>query len=447
MSRISPFSTNPSVTQDNVSTDVLIIGGGPAGSTAGAWLGRQGISTLICEKEQFPRFHIGESLLPNGNGILQEIGAWEKVQAAGFVKKYGAEFTLPDRSRTVNNVFSHGIVKGRDQTFQVERSRFDKLLLDHAEESGCQVQQRASVKQATRTEAGWEVVVQDLNTGESRTLSTRWILDASGRACVMGRALGIRKETIPYPGRFAVFNHFEGVPRAAGDEGGNIIIVRLKDAWFWVIPLSDSVTSVGVVAQKGARSESRESNEAFFWKKVAESDFLTSSLKHANARDNYRLESDYCFSYESYGQDQVLLAGDAASFIDPVFSSGVYLALESGLLSAKTIAKQLSNKTAPHPKTYARYTHAMKGRIRIMRHLIESFYDNKSFEVFMFPAPRFKLPAAINSILAGCTLPPFAVRWRFWAFRKICNIHRKRPIVPLLRWRTVTRKSTPQPHS
>ncbi|MDQ8186354.1 NAD(P)/FAD-dependent oxidoreductase [Pelagicoccus sp. SDUM812002] len=427
-------------------TDVLIIGGGPAGSTAGSWLGRQGIDTLICEKERFPRFHIGESLLPNGNGVLREIGVWDKVQAAGFVKKYGAEFTLPDRSQTVNNVFSHGIVKGREQTFQVERARFDKLLLDHAADSGCQVQQRVAVTQATRQGERWDVIVEDRDTGESRNVSARWIIDASGRACVMGRTLGIGKETIPYPGRFAVFNHFNGVPRAAGHEGGNIIIIRLKDAWFWVIPLSDSTTSVGVVAQKGARTDTRESNESFFWRKVAESKFLSDSLAQARPSGDYRVESDYCFSYDSYGQDNVLLAGDAASFIDPVFSSGVYLALESGLLSAKTIERQIrKNKAVVSSRVYLCYTSAMKRRIRTMRLLIESFYDNKSFEVFMFPAPRLRIPAAINSILAGCTRPPFAVRWRFWLFRQICALHKKRAMVPFLNWTRVTRNPKLQP--
>lgn len=427
--------------------DVLIIGGGPAGSTAGSWLSQNGVETLLCEKESFPRFHIGESLLPNGNHILQEIGVWEKIESAGFVKKYGAEFTLPDRSQTVHNVFSHGLVKGREQTYQVERSRFDKILLDHASSCGCETLQRTLVKKCHRAGEAWETTIQNLDTKKEQTIRSRWIIDASGRASVMGRTLGITKETIPYPGRFAIFNHFEGVPREASKQDGNIIIIRLEDAWFWVIPLSDTVTSVGVVAQKGARAETRESHEAFFERKVSESQFLTDILREATPIDSYRLESDYCFSYETYGQERTLLAGDAASFIDPVFSSGVYLALESGLLSAKTIAAELKRRGPTPAKTYQRYTRSMKSRIRTMRHLIESFYDNKSFEVFMFPNPRFKLPQAINSILAGCTRLPLRVRWRFWAFRKICSLHAKRAIVPVIRWKTLRRKTTASPVS
>lgn len=421
------------------SFDALIIGGGPAGSTAGSWLGQRGRNVLICEKERFPRFHIGESLLPNGNQILKDIGVWEAIQGAGFIEKYGAEFTLPDRSQSVDNIFANGLVKGLEQTYQVERSRFDNILLEHAEKSGCEVRQRHQVGRAERSETGWEVELTDLETNQTERVRTRWIIDASGRNCVMGRTLNLKKESIPYPGRFAVFNHFNGIPRPEGKAGGNIIVLRLKDGWFWVIPISQSVTSVGVVAQKGAMSEGRETLADYFWRKIGESSLLSDLLQNATPLGSFRIESGYCFSYDIFGQDQVLLAGDAASFIDPVFSSGVYLALESGLLSAKTVDSQLESKRAsPSNRVYFRYTRSMKKRIRVVRDLIESYYDNKAFDVFMTPNPPFKIPAAINSVLAGCTRPPFAVRWRIWFFRKICALHRRRPFVPEVDWSKTT---------
>jgi len=435
----------PETNHSTQSIDVLIIGGGPAGSTAGAWLGKNGTQAMICEKEHFPRFHIGESLLPNGNHILQETGVWEIIQDAGFVKKYGAEFTLPDRSHSVQNNFSDGLVKGLDTTYQVERSRFDKILLDHAAECGCEVRQRTVVIKTTHTGKGWTVVTRNLENDEEKTILARWIIDASGRNCVMGRSLRIEKERIPYPGRYAVFNHFKGSDRHPGKTGGDIIILRLQDAWFWAIPISESVTSVGVVAQKGARSEGKESNKEFFWKKVHQSSFLTNALAQATSVEEYRTESDYCFSYHTFGQNQVLLAGDAASFIDPVFSSGVYLALESGLLAAKTIYQNLeSGAGSGNAKVYNNYTRSMKKRINTIRVLIESFYDNSNFEVFMSPQPgsrsRLKIPEAINSIVAGCSKPPFFVRWRFWIFRKICALHKKHPFLRPINWRSVSQK-------
>jgi len=441
------FTDSP--TAPSHSVDVFIIGGGPAGSTAGAWLSQQSRKILICEKERFPRFHIGESLLPNGNHILKEIGVWPQIEAAGFVKKYGAEFTLSDHSKSVRNVFADGLIKGLEQTYQVERARFDQILLNHAEASGCTVRQETLVKETKRTDTGWLVYIQNINTQLIETVETRWLIDASGRNSFMGRFLAIPKEVIPYPGRFAVFNHFENVPRKQSKEGGDIIVLRLEDAWFWIIPISETVTSIGVVAQKGARAGPQESKADFFWKKVNESSFLSETLQNARPIDDYRIESDYCFSYQTYGKEQTLLTGDAASFIDPVFSSGVYLALESGLLAAKTIDKTL--KKTPNtinPTLYLNYSRTMKQRIRVIRRLIESYYDNNSFEVFMSPHPRFKIPQAINSILAGCSKPPFPVRWRFWLFETICAIHAKHPLTPPIKWnRLFNRKDTPENHS
>lgn len=420
--------------------DVIIIGGGPAGSTAASWLSKSGRKTLVIEREVFPRFHIGESLLPNGNGVLKEIGVWDKIVAADFIKKHGAEFTVPDRSIRVRNVFAKGIVPGMEQAFQVERARFDEILLRHAESLGAEVLEQTSVLKTGRKGAVWSVETENVESSERKTFQAKWVIDASGRSCVMGRRLGISKEAIPYPGRFAVFNHFENVPRSEGKEGGDIIILRLKDAWFWVIPISDRVTSIGVVGQKGSRSSGRESLEAFFWRKVGQSSWLSEALEGATPMGNYKIESDYCFAYESYGKDQVLLAGDAASFIDPVFSSGVYLALESGLLAAKTIDATIDAKESNYLSIYKTYTNEMKQRVVLMRQLIESYYDNKSFEVFMTPKPHFKIPEAVNSILAGCTLPPFAVKWRFWFFRKICKIQKKHSIVPSIHWRLFSMK-------
>lgn len=419
--------------------DVAIVGGGPAGSVAASALARSGRRVVLFEKEKFPRFHIGESLLPNGNAILKEVGVWEKIVAAGFVEKYGAEFTVPDRSSSVRNVFADGIVPGMEQAYQVERSRFDEILLRHAEELGCEVREECGVSAVSRLEeGGWEIVAG----ADSTPVQSRWMIDASGRSSFMGRKLGLKKESIPYPGRFAVFNHFEGFPRAEGKRGGDIIVIRLENAWFWVIPISPSVTSVGVVAQKGARSGGGEPLDAFFWKQARRSPWLESALGDCEAKGDYRLESDYCFSWEAFGKDRVLMAGDAASFIDPVFSSGVYLALESGHLAAKLIDAELErSRGQDSQRIYKSYTRSMKKRIGIIRRLIESYYDNKSFDVFMTPKPLLRLPNAINSILAGCALPPFAVRWRFWLFRKICRWNAKLSFIDPVRWSDFDKKN------
>ncbi len=416
---------------------VVIIGGGPAGSVAASRLAQRGINALVLEREKFPRFHIGESLRPNGNRVLKEIGVWDKVAAAGFIEKRGAQFTLADRSRTVRNVFAQGWIPGLEMTYQVERARFDEILLRHAQSFGAQVCEETSVMSVQRHNQQWQIATE--HHGQAATVTADWVIDASGRHCVMGRTMKLEKSPLPYPGRMAVFNHFEHMQRDTGEAAGDIIIMRLQDAWFWAIPISPTVTSVGVVLQKNAKREKGESWESVFWRKVGESSFFSSALAPATALGEYRIDSDYSFSYDLFGHDNCLLTGDAASFIDPVFSSGVYLALESGLLAADTIADAISNTRATPTKAisaklYADYTARMKTQISYMRQLIDIYYDDDACEVFMSPRPLLNLPQAINSVLAGVLTPSFAVRWRLRIFRLICKLQKNRPLVPKIDW-------------
>lgn len=442
---LQPPCATPCRTSGTQHYPVVIIGGGPAGSVAASRLAQAGIDVLVLEREQFPRFHIGESLLPNGNRILKEIGVWDKIAAAGFVEKRGAQFTLADRSRTVRNVFAQGWVKGLEMTYQVERARFDEILLHHAQSCGAQVWEQCPVTKVTRTESGWQLEAN--RAGQAQLINADWVIDASGRHCVMGRAMKLAKAALPYPGRMAVFNHFEHMQRDAGEPAGDVIVLRLEQAWFWVIPISPSVTSVGVVLQKNGGRQKDESWEQLFWRKVKESPFLSDALAQAKALGEYRIESDYSFSHETFGAERCLLVGDAASFIDPVFSSGVYLALESGFLAADQIAAQLKSRprvlaARREARLYRRYTKTLKSQIGTMRQLIDAYYDNSACEVFMSPRPTLSLPQAINSVLAGSLKPAFAVRWRLWLFQQICKLQKTRPLVPPIEWQPAGDNST-----
>lgn len=434
---VTSFSTSARDTTSPArsSYPVVVIGGGPAGSVAATRLAQAGVRVLVLEREQFPRFHIGESLLPNGNRILKEIGVWDSIAAAGFVEKRGAQFTLANRSRTVRNVFAQGWVKGLEMTYQVERARFDEILLRHAQRCGAQVWEQCPVTKVTRTAQGWQLEAN--RAGQPQVIDASWVIDASGRHCVMGRALKLAKTALPYPGRMAVFNHFEHMQRDAGEQGGDVIVLRLEQAWFWAIPISASVTSVGVVLQKDGGRQKNESWEQLFWRKIDESPFLKTALATAKPLGNYRVESDYSFSHATFGAERCLLAGDAASFIDPVFSSGVYLALESGLRAADQVAAQLNKpgSAKQEAKVYARYTRDLKAQIGIMRQLIDAYYDNSACEVFMSPRPTLSLPQAINSVLAGGLTPGFAVRWRLWLFKLICKLQQRHGLVPAINWR------------
>lgn len=423
MNHIAPDPTTPTA-------DVAIIGAGPAGSTAAALLAEQGLSVYLLERDEFPRFRIGESLLPGGNALLKRLGVWDKMDAAGFIRKYGAEFVSADGDTRVHNVFSEGLLKGFDYAYQVERARFDTLLRDNAVEKGAALLQPRRVTAVEQQEESWRL---SLNEGEGPSeVHARWLLDASGRTAFLGRRLGHSEDHIPYPKRFAVYNHFEGVPRREGREGGNIVITRLQDGWFWAIPLDDCKTSVGVVSTR-KREQWKDpafTAETFFHNEMERSPYLSSLLRDAVPGDSYRVTADYTYSFTDYAGARYLLTGDAAGFIDPVFSSGVYLAMRSASMAAEQVLLAHRQQRAITVAEQERYTRSIKKNVRVMRDLIEVYYDSNSYSVFMSPSNRFQLFQSVNSIVAGNSHPPFAIRWRFRLFLLICRLNRLLPLVP-----------------
>ena len=410
--------------------DAVIIGAGPAGSTAATLLAQAGLRVLLTEREPFPRFRIGESLLPGGNAILKRLGLWEKMDEAGFIRKYGAEFVSADGASRVHNVFADGLVQGLDYTYQVERCRFDALLLDNAIATGAELRQPCRVTSAVEQDGQWQVTL-DSDAGK-QVLTTPWLLDASGRTAFLGKRLKLAQDSIPYPKRFAVYNHFEGVPRREGKEAGNIIITRLSNGWFWAIPLDENKTSVGVVSTR-KRDEWLDpdfTEETFFSNEVARAPFLSGLMADAKPCDKYRVTADYTYSFTNYAGDNYMLLGDAAGFIDPIFSSGVYLAMRSATMAADAVLAAHAEGRGLRPAEQVRYTKQLKKNVRTMRDLIEVYYDAESYSVFMSPSERFKLFQSVNSIVAGNSSPGFSLKWRFGLFLLICRLNRFLPIVP-----------------
>lgn len=415
--------------------DVLIVGAGPAGCTAGVLLAKAGLSVCLVEKDVFPRFKIGESLLPAGNSVLRRIGVWDKMDEAGFIRKYGGEFVSSDGSSRLNNIFSDGLIEGMDYTYQVERSRFDQLMLDNARDHGCTIKQPCKVVDSTLADGYWQASL--VSSGEADRVTSevraRWLLDGSGRTAFYGKREQLAKDTLPYPKRLAVYSHFEGVKRLPSKErGGNIIITRLKDGWFWSIPLDKDKTSVGVVSRKRQSEwKNREfSLENFFFSQVERSSYLSELLVDATPVDAFRATGDYSYSFTDYAFPQAVLLGDAAGFIDPVFSSGVYLAMRSAEMASDAIILAHQQQRRLSARECANYTRALKKNVRVMRDLIEIYYDNGKFPVFMAPTSKNKLFRAVNSIVAGNTSPGFAVWWRFKLFLLICKINKHYRLAP-----------------
>ncbi len=360
---------------ESTDCDVLVIGGGPGGSTAAAFARQKGLSVCFAEQEEFPRFHIGESLLPMGNAVLRASGAWPKVEAAGFVRKLGAEFMLADGSEPKDIVFAEGYVPGLESTFQVERARFDTILLDHARSLGADVRMGTTVRAlvpsadfvtATLTRSGAE--------GPAR-LTARWVVDAGGRDNLYDEPGEAEAGCPPiFPEAGGRLQPFRGRARAPpGTKGGNIIIVRIEDGWFWIIPISAERTSVGLVTSI-ERPAPGADPEAVFHATVAGSPRLRSLMERSSPVAPFRVTADYSYVRQDFASPRVILAGDAAAFYDPIFSSGVYVAPHSAQVALRRSGgptppggRSAASSAAVTPaasRSTARVSHADRGLLR-----------------------------------------------------------------------------------
>lgn len=409
--------------------DVLIIGGGPSGSTAAAYARKEGFNVCLVEREKFPRFHIGESLLPHGNEIMRETGVWPKIEAAGFIKKFGASFHLANGAASKEVIFSQGIVKGLDQTFQVGRAKFDNLLLEHARSLGTEIKQPATVRAVTPIDGGIRVTIEHADKStEERT--ARWVLDAGGREnhfpCEAKKPL----DPSPFPKRVAIYSHFENVFRPEGIAAGHTVIVRLADGWFWIIPIDATHTSVGLVTTIESMRRSKGKPEEIFQRAVDSSVKLTELMRGARATMEFHVTSDYSYFRQSLATDRMVMIGDAGGFFDPIFSSGVYVGMNSARDAVKLIVRAQRQNRALTPSEGTAYSKRIKKRAKVFKDLIASFYDNDAFSVFLCEKPPVGLDRGVNCIVAGDSRMLWPVWWRFQVFLFICRLQKRFAIVP-----------------
>jgi flavin-dependent dehydrogenase len=412
---------------ESTDCDLLVIGGGPGGSSAAAFARLRGMSVCLAERDTFPRFHIGESLLPMGNALLREAGVWPKLEAAGFVRKFGAEFILADGPGEKEIVFSEGYVPGLDETFQVERSRFDSILLDHARSLGADVRTGVTVRSLEPSREAVSARLEGV-AGAATLIRARWVIDAGGRDKICEGASKRTFEPPRFPRRAAVYSHFEGVQRAPGRRGGNIVIVRLEDGWFWIIPISAERTSVGLVTSLAALRRGGDP-EAVFRATVAGSPRLRSIMAHSRPVAPFRVTADYSYVRKEFAAPRVLLVGDAAGFFDPIFSSGVYLSIHSARVAVDAVSRAHAGGRPLTATERSRYSRRLKAHCDVFRRLIEVFYDNDSFAVFMTQRPPFDLNRGLISIVAGHVRLTWPLWWRFKLFLAVCRMQKYVPIV------------------
>jgi flavin-dependent dehydrogenase len=410
--------------------DVAVIGGGPGGAAAGTRLAGAGLRVVIVEKEKFPRFCIGESLLPHGNDVLRELGVWDQLDRAGFLRKYGAEFLTADKSRLQRFWFRHNLGPDREHTYQVERASFDKLLLDHARDRGCEVREETRVLELHQPDT--ENMTLTCEGPEGRFhVRARWIVDASGRCAFAGARAGLQRRSTQRSRRVAIYGHYDGVFRNAGKAEGHITIVRLPDRWFWFIPLAGDRTSVGLVVPTDSLRNSAKINDVFAEALEAAPE-AAERMRNSTPVTPLRATGDYSWRFSSFATRRIVLAGDAAGFVDPVFSSGVLLALKSGMRAAQMIAKAETAGRCLHRREASRYTRDVTRWMNQYVRIIRMFYDRAGFEVFMNPVAFFNIPSSIGRLVGGDTQPGFVDRLRLFLFRLICRAQRLVRIAPAI---------------
>jgi flavin-dependent dehydrogenase len=420
--------------------DVAIIGGGPAGSTAATLLARAGRRVIVLEREKFPRFHIGESLLPFSTQTFDRLGVREKLDRT-FLPKFGGEIVAACGSKGVKFYFKDGFRARRDRAYQVTRSEFDKLLLDHSRENGAEVREETTVKNITFENDRAKIDIE-MPAGARSTIEARYLLDCSGRQTMLGSFFKFKK-MYDHLQKFSVFAHYENVDRAEGIDGTLIRMVRGLDRWFWMIPLTTTRMSIGVVLDTATFRAMKLSPEAALEKCIGEQPMVLERMKRAERVSPVYSAGDYSYRNAKLFGDRWLLAGDAAGFIDPVFSSGVFLAIMSAEKAADTLDEVLRDESRKR-RLFKNYARTVNYIMDIYLTFVNTWYRRgKEFiEVFLNPTDTMQIAAAVNALLAGNEGKSLAIKWRMWLFYFFVNAQRLFALSPRLT--LVPKKEEPQ---
>ena len=376
--------------------DVIVVGGGPGGSVAGALLARQGFSVVVAERELFPRFHIGESLLPANLPLFDRLGIGDVVSTGRFQVKYGANICDQETGRQYTFYFRRNGANP-EYAYQVQRSDFDTVLLEHARKSGADVRMGVSVEHAAFDAGGVTVTLAEQ--GVTTELRARFLIDASGRDSFLTRTLA-RRERIPNLGKVALFAHYRGAARATGKDEGNIRITVFPAGWFWWIPLVGDVTSVGCVLHARTVRDREDSVEALYEEMISRVPRVADGLPGATRISPVYRAANFAYMNGPITGDRYLCVGDAVGFVDPMFSAGVYIAMQSAELAADAVAPMLRADRFER-RGLARYERRVWAGMRPFIRFIHRYYEPAFLQMFLAPKSILGTVDAVLTVLTG----------------------------------------------
>ncbi|MFC4856114.1 tryptophan 7-halogenase [Actinophytocola glycyrrhizae] len=373
--------------------DVIVVGGGPGGSTVAGLVAMDGHHVLLLEKETFPRYQIGESLLPaTVHGVCALLGVRDEIERAGFVRKRGGTFRWGSNREpwTFSFAASERMAGPTSYAYQVERGQFDTILLDNAKRLGADVRQGHRVVGTVRNDDRVAGVRYVDDRGGEHIARARFVVDASGHGSRLHRDVDGEREYSPHFRNLALFGYFEGGHRMPAPNSGNILCAAFPDGWFWYIPLSDTLTSVGAVVRHSAAARVRGDLDAAYAGLIADCPLVAELLADASRAteppyDELRVRKDYSYDRTALWCPGMVLVGDAACFIDPVFSSGVHLATYSGLLAARSINSALAGEL-PEERAFTEFELRYRREFTLFHDFLVAFYETSTDEQGYFTA-------------------------------------------------------------
>src|SRR5688572_3103304 len=411
--------------------EVLVIGAGPAGSTAAALLAGRGRDVVLLEKDRHPRFHIGESLLPLNLPLFERLGVAAEVERIGM-PKFGAEFVSPWHKKAVTLDFALAVDRSFASAYQVRRSEFDQILFNNAARKGARALEGCRVT-AVEFNADGAMVSARLEDGAEQRWQTQFVVDASGRDTFLASRMGIKRRSRKHNSA-AIFGHFSGATRSPGKAEGNITVFWFDHGWFWFIPLADGATSVGAVCWPYYMKTRNTDLDRFLLDTIALCPALAERLRGAHLTASVTATGNYSYVAERCTGRNYVMLGDAYTFIDPIFSTGVFLAMQSAFAGADTIETCLD-----HPReaqsALKKFDAMMRRGPSLFSWFIYRVTTPAMRELFMAPSNRFGLQESVISILAGDIYGRTPLRARLFLFQLVYYV--KSLLVPrksLLAW-------------